>query len=183
MGTIKHRNLIKSTEESLAARGFLRSQKPYDPPQDVVEKFKQIASSTLGAVDSQKPLTKETKFSLLNACFKEFDHSVPNSMLHTMTTPMEVLDFYTTPVSTTTPFDELKTKELPPNLHIQYDYVRFNPETDTMFDGITAYPESSTLVTGLKYKDKYKGHKQKLPNYYDAWSDYIKHDAYDPKKK
>ena len=28
-----------------------------------------------------------------------------------------------------------------------------------MFDGKTTFPQSATIVTGLKYKDKYKGHK------------------------
>lgn len=35
-------------------------------------------------------------------------------------------------------------------------------ETDTKFGGVTAFPESSTIVTGLKYKNKYKGHEQKI---------------------
>lgn len=34
---------------------------------------------------------------------------------------------------------------------------------DTMFNGKTAFPKSSTLVTGLKYKKKYKGHMQENP--------------------
>lgn len=38
---------------------------------------------------------------------------------------------------------------------------KFFLDTDTKFGGITAFPESSTLVTGLRYKDKYKGHIQK----------------------
>lgn len=40
-------------------------------------------------------------------------------------------------------------------------------DTDTKFGGVTAFPESSTLVTGLKYKDKYKGFKaqEKWPQF------------------
>lgn len=34
-------------------------------------------------------------------------------------------------------------------------------DTDTMFDGVTAFPRSSTIVSGLKYKGKYKGHEQR----------------------
>lgn len=30
-------------------------------------------------------------------------------------------------------------------------------DTDKLFGGQTAFPESSTLVTGLKYKNKYQG--------------------------
>ena len=36
-------------------------------------------------------------------------------------------------------------------------------ETDTLFNGRTAFPKSSTIVTGLKYKKKYPGHKQPPP--------------------
>lgn len=36
------------------------------------------------------------------------------------------------------------------------------PDTDTKFNGITAFPGSSTIVTGLKYKNKYPGHEQEL---------------------
>lgn len=36
-------------------------------------------------------------------------------------------------------------------------------DTDTMFNGKTAFPKSSTLVTGLKYKKKYPGHMQENP--------------------
>lgn len=36
----------------------------------------------------------------------------------------------------------------------------FFSETDTVFKGQTAFNRSSTLVTGLKYKEKYKGHIQ-----------------------
>lgn len=53
--------------------------------------------------------------------------------------------------------------ELPPNLHITYDYTRFHPDTDTKFGGVTAFPKSSTIVTSLKLKKKYKGHSQETP--------------------
>lgn len=38
-----------------------------------------------------------------------------------------MLEFYETEVSVTTPLDALRSMELPPNLHIQYDYHRFHP--------------------------------------------------------
>ena len=34
-------------------------------------------------------------------------------------------------------------------------------ETDTMFNGVSAFPRSSTIVTGLKYKKKYRGYSAK----------------------
>lgn len=70
----------------------------------------------------------------------------------------DVVDFYETPINTYLPLDELTTRELPPNLHIEQKYTRFHPETDTMFGGKTAFPGSSTIVTGIKYRKKYPGH-------------------------
>lgn len=73
----------------------------------------------------------------------------------------DVIAFYQTPVDTTLPLDALKTIELPENLHIQHEYLRFNPETDTKFGGVSAFPCSSTIVTGLKYRKKYQGYEAK----------------------
>ncbi|RXG52050.1 hypothetical protein Avbf_15200 [Armadillidium vulgare] len=56
----------------------------------------------------------------------------------------------------------MKHMELPKNLHVLYDYVRFHPETDTKFGGISAFPESSTIVSDLKSKKKYHGYKAKV---------------------
>ncbi|XP_036142998.1 uncharacterized protein LOC105832642 isoform X1 [Monomorium pharaonis] len=75
----------------------------------------------------------------------------------------ELKRFYSTPVDSTTPYEALGRIDLPKNLHIQQNYHRFHPDTDTMFNGKTAFPKSSTLVTGLKYKKKYPGHKQENP--------------------
>lgn len=68
-----------------------------------------------------------------------------------------MVDFYKTPVNTHLPLDELTTRELPPNLHIEHNYTRFHPDTDTMFGGKSAFPESSTIVTGIKSRKKYPG--------------------------
>jgi large subunit ribosomal protein L50 len=63
------------------------------------------------------------------------------------------------------PLEKFKSVELPPNVHIQYDYHRFHPETDTMFNGVSAFPQSNTVVTGLKYKKKYAGYYSKPKGY------------------
>lgn len=76
-------------------------------------------------------------------------------------TPVDVIQFYQTPVDTTLPLDAIAKMDLPENLHIQHEYKRFISEEDTMFKGQTAFPKSSTLVTGLKYKKKYKGNTPK----------------------
>merc|ERR1711915_837541 len=51
---------------------------------------------------------------------KEFDHSVPNSMLHQMTNLHVLLKFYKSPISSNTPYEQLyldsQDGSLPPNL-------------------------------------------------------------------
>ncbi|XP_063216489.1 large ribosomal subunit protein mL50 [Bacillus rossius redtenbacheri] len=156
---------LESRAESLAAKGFLRSYKPYTPPPDVGDRFRAICRSVLGPEAADNDGVRfgcpEEKFRLLAACFREFQHGIPNSKLHKVTTLGDVVQFYGTPTNTITPLEGMKQASLPPNLHVQYDYHRFHPETDTKFGGISAFPQSSTLVTGLKYKKKYKGYKAK----------------------
>lgn len=74
----------------------------------------------------------------------------------------DVVEFYLTPINTYLPIDELLTRELPPNLHIEQKYKRFQPETDTMFNGKTAFPGSSTIVTGITTRKRYPGFKSKV---------------------
>ncbi|KMY98039.1 39S ribosomal protein L50, mitochondrial [Drosophila simulans] len=150
---------ISAVGESIAAKGFLRPHKPYSPPADAAERIRSVAASLQLKSDQLGNLAE--KFEFLNACFQELQHGVPNSQVHELRTVSDVIAFYQTSVDTTVPFDALKRIELPENLHIQYEYVRFHPETDTKFDGKTAFPRSSTLVTGLKYRGKYEGHEAK----------------------
>lgn len=158
----------------------MRPQRSYNPPQDVNQKLDTIFQNVLGETNGQKRLgTADEKFELFTVCAKEFAHAIPNSLLHTIVTLNDVKDFYHTPVDTITPLDRLGNMELPENLHVQTEYHRFHPgtetlmkledqfdffflflETDTMFNGQTAFNRSSTIVTGLKYKNKYKGHVQ-----------------------
>lgn len=164
----------------------MRPHKPYNAPADAADKVRAICGSLQ---ISNKPdyqlKSLEEKFKFLEACFADFKHSVPNSQIYEIKTVGmytftmgrqrkcnsitesslfslgDVIKFYETSVNTTVPLDALKTMELPENLHIQYDYLRFNSETDTKFNGQTAFPKSSTLVTGLKYRGKYVGNEAK----------------------
>ncbi|KAL1498029.1 hypothetical protein ABEB36_008891 [Hypothenemus hampei] len=154
---------IEATAESLAAKGFLRPQKPYSPPEDLEASLYTIFQNVLKtqALDT-KVMDLNDRFKLFSACAEKIGHSIPSSLLHQIESLEDVYKFYATPVDTRTPLDSLRNEQLPENLHIQFDYHRWHPETDTMFRGKTAFPESSTLVTGLKYKEKYKGHKQNI---------------------
>ncbi|XP_071521079.1 uncharacterized protein mRpL50 isoform X2 [Panulirus ornatus] len=68
---------------SLAARGYLRSQKPYDPPEDVENQVLEFCLKLLKSTDLHTPFKdQDTKFHLLMQCSKAFRHSVPNSLLH-----------------------------------------------------------------------------------------------------
>ena len=174
---------LESVAKSLRDRSYLRPHKPYTPPEDVDQKLNSIFENQLGST-SAKLSDGRTKFKVLNACFKEFNHGVPNSRLHEILTTGNVLKnywtvpelqwqtlfiyflddirgFYQQGVDTRVPLDKFKTIELPPNVSIQYDYHRFHPETDTMFGGISAFPRRSTIVTGLTAKKKYAGHQAK----------------------
>lgn len=91
---------------------------------------------------------------------------MPNSQLHKIITIDDITRFYMTPVDTKTPYDRLLEMELPPNLHVQKDYLRFHPDEDTKFDGISAYPRSPTIVTGIRSRKKYKGYNTQLPYTY-----------------
>lgn len=100
---------------------------------------------------------KEQKFELLAKCSAAFDnHYVPNSQLYEIKSLDDVLIFYETRVDTRTPYETLDTSV--PNLHIIKEPRRYNPEED----GITAFPKSATLVTGLKSRKKYEGYTPKM---------------------
>ncbi|XP_069668637.1 uncharacterized protein mRpL50 [Periplaneta americana] len=156
---------LDSTGESISAKGFHRPQKHYLPPVDVSEKIESVYKSVTGASNlSGKSLDDSSvKFQILNECSKEFQHSVPNSLLSTIYTMEDVVEFYKTPVHKIAPLDAMKNMDLPENLHIQTEYHRFHPETDTLFKGISAFPRSSTIVTSIRYKKKYKGFKAESP--------------------
>ncbi|KAF2365076.1 Ribosomal protein L50 mitochondria [Trinorchestia longiramus] len=148
--------LMDFDHESLAARGYLRAQKGYDPPVDAVARVQQACMDASGTTtpDFSDPATK---FAVLNQCSKVFNHRVLNSYVHSITTVDHLIAIYLTPVDTRVPLDRMRDIDLPKNLHVIYDYVRFHPDTDTKFGGITAFPGTNNIVTGLKERKKYKG--------------------------
>ncbi|XP_050718286.1 39S ribosomal protein L50, mitochondrial-like [Eriocheir sinensis] len=144
---------------SLAARGYLRSQKPYKPPGDAGQKVLGICERVLGtqAPNATFPSAQD-KWKVLTQCSQALGHTLPNSLLHRVTSVEELVTFYLTPVNTTVPLDMMKDMDLPKNLHVTYNYTRFHPETDTKFGGVSVFTKDSTLVVGLKNKKRYPGY-------------------------
>ena len=97
------------------------------------------------------------RFQILTTLEQEFQHSVPNTVLHSAQTLEDVVEFFSTEVRTSSPLEDLASLDLPPNLSIQTEYTRFNPNNpdDPLTGGRTAFPGSNTYVTSIKYKRKY----------------------------
>lgn len=117
-------------------------------------------SATLELSASSELKDLNIKFELLKSCGAAFQHQVPNSILHELRTVKDVVEFYSTPVDSTLPMDRIQNMpDMPQNLYIQQDYVRFQAD-DPMFER-TAFPKSSTLVSGIRTRRKYKGYEAK----------------------
>ena len=115
---------------------------------------------------SQMPHTHDGSlysiFQLLTKAMKEFDHDIPNFDLHSMSTVDEVVKFFQTEVRDSTKLEDLSKLDLPKNLHMNLEPIRFDPETDTVHGGKTAFPGNHTIVSSIKYKRKYKGYEGKV---------------------
>ena len=99
---------------------------------------------------------------------------IPGSSLTSMNTVQDVVDFFSAEISETTALEDLALSKLPKNLHIDTEVLRFDPETDTMFDGKTAFPGRDTYVTSIKYGRKYKSIKTtyEKPGYFNHYENY-----------
>ncbi|XP_059163207.1 large ribosomal subunit protein mL50-like [Physella acuta] len=152
--------------QTLKKKTSVCSVKGYTPPPDVEQKVVAMAGSIVGAqIDPSYRLDDRLlKFKLLTKLMTEFDHSIPHADLSTMNTVQDVVQFFATPVRDTSSYEDMAKLNLPKNLHIQLEPVRFDPETDTFFDGKTAFPGRPTIVTSLKYSRKYKGNSGQSRN-------------------
>ena len=96
-------------------------------------------------------------FQILTTFIKEFEHNIPNTKLHDIQMVNDAVEFFNTEVSLSSALDDLTTIDLPRNLSIQTEYVRFDPDNkdDPITKGRTAFPGSDTKITSIKYKRKY----------------------------
>lgn len=112
---------------------------------------------------------------LLTKLIREFDHDIPGVILTDMMCVGDAVHYFETEVRATSAYEDLASRrDLPPNLSIQLEPLRFNPETDTMFGGRTAFPGSDTIVMSIKYRRKYSGVKntKEKPGYLNHYYDY-----------
>jgi hypothetical protein len=74
-----------------------------------------------------------------------------------MKTVSDLVTYYLTEQKDTNTLEDIQQKpDLPKNLHIATEYMRFDPKTDTFFEGKDAYPNRDTIVSSLWYSKKYK---------------------------
>lgn len=142
----------------------LNTKKPYKPPSNIRHIIQDIVSSVCGPNCDWQNLKlhdREIKFKILSAAIDYFDHDIPNCVLsQDINCIDDLVEYYETEVAETSAYEDLHAKNpenLPPNLHIQLEALRFNPETDNFFAGKTAFPGRDTIVTSIKYKRKYEG--------------------------
>jgi len=70
----------------------------------------------------------------------------------------DVIEFYNTARVPASVEVQLKEMDLPKNLHLRLEPMRFTDETKDHFGGKTAFPGRDTIVTSLKYRNIYKGY-------------------------
>lgn len=138
----------------------------YTPPSNIEEIIYRIANET---IDNFKQdirtdgnwktiyLTNSlNKYNLLTRCMKEFSHTISNMTLNDLKTLEDVYQYFSTPIQDTNVLENLQqSSDLPKNIHIQLDAVRYTPETNGFFNELDAFPKRSTKVIDLWYKKKY----------------------------
>ncbi|KFM79785.1 39S ribosomal protein L50, mitochondrial, partial [Stegodyphus mimosarum] len=153
---------VKAACQSLAARGFAKEQPSYQPPSDVEEQLHQICKKIFGSQlnpewKRQTLDDRLLKYKVLTKTIQHFNKHIPNSLLYKMKNVEDILTYFSTPVDGSLHYDALvrDQEKLPPNLCVLSDTPVFNPETDTFFDGVTAFPGRKRIIytkTGGKFE-------------------------------
>ncbi|XP_069136239.1 large ribosomal subunit protein mL50-like [Argopecten irradians] len=148
---------------SLKKRTGVNTKKGYSPPEDVEDRIQRIADRIYGERQDwrETSLTNRAhKYQFLTETINEFDHNIPNMVLTTLTKVDDVVRHFNTEVLETSALEDISKLDLPENLHINLDYIRFNEKEDTLFGGKTAYPENPTIIHSIKHRRKYRGTEQ-----------------------
>jgi len=84
----------------------------------------------------------------LTGCISSFGHTISNTALNEIKTVEDLIRFYLTEVKDSSPLEDLKSHpDLPPNVHVNLEYKRFDPVTDNFFGAKDAYPKRDTIVS------------------------------------
>lgn len=136
--------------------------RPYTPANNVEETIRRIAQETLDNFNADQNWSNVLlndslkKYHLLTRCMKECSHAISNMALNDLKSLEDVYQYFSTPVTDTNVLEDLQqSQDLPANVHIQLDAVRFTPETSGFFNNLDAFPKRSTKVVDLWYKKKY----------------------------
>uniref|UniRef100_A0A095AMS7 Large ribosomal subunit protein mL50 n=1 Tax=Schistosoma haematobium TaxID=6185 RepID=A0A095AMS7_SCHHA len=130
--------------QSLAdkSKNILMNRDPYCPPEDV-----ELRIEALNCVYMLLYFLKQ----IFTACITEFNHHIANSYLHEINSIEDLISYFMTPVETPDFLYKLTSDarnnvcQLPPNLNIQLEPVRYNPNEDHFFK-VNAYPGRSTIL-------------------------------------
>lgn len=167
---------IKERLNTLREQGGLTTKRPYKPPTNYKRRIAEITEKICKVKDYEAVSLTDSyiKYKLVSSFIEEFNHDVPASVLTNMKTVSDCVEYFGTEVRTTSALEDMKEIDLPKNLSIMYEYERFDPETDTFFDGVTAFPGRDTYVRSLKFKRKYKNiiTTEKKPGYANHYYGY-----------
>lgn len=142
-------------------------RKAYKPPSNVEDEIKKMSKELLQDRFSDDSFLNHDlsdpliKFKLLTSCIDKFQHNISNTTLNDIKTIGDLVQYFMQEQSDLNPLEYMKEKmELPPNVHINLEYNRFDPKTDTFFNGKDAFPNRNTVVSSLWYSRKYKAVKK-----------------------
>lgn len=86
-----------------------------------------------------------------------FKKDIPNSAMHHMEKMSDVVEYFKTEKRDTTVYEDMAKLDLPKNLHIQLEPIRF-ADDPSRYER-SAFPQTDTIVTSLKFRKKYKSYK------------------------
>ncbi|PAV76348.1 hypothetical protein WR25_21358, partial [Diploscapter pachys] len=166
-------------KDQIRARGFLPYMYNYNPPKDIANTIEGVAKELLqesGKKFDSDSVRKfeferdnELKFELISRVAEEVSHWPKNSHLVHFDTIEDVIQFYQQPIHNITHFQKMaRAKNLPKNISILEDAVRFHPEdTHLWHGGVTAFPGQGGQVVTLRNKRLYREFRPK-----EEWYEY-----------